>query len=345
MEMKFQIQENEAYYLRQYAALQFPESPENRNIKFPLHLLQQEKYIGHSRISFSEAEKGDDFSYGEAGEKGRLYHSIEDVVKHAIGIHGFSEEKITEENEIRKRNGEKTFVYFDDSGCCDYKDYLRDYNIDPDKVNVYRAEKTQKTMAVAFSQRELMAVQEALPIHIFKQTHITSAPGGSSDHMSGDYLPIMNFLLRIGTQLLHTKMIEDGVSIVTNNIMTINEILQQFEKSPNTKFVAADYTVVDNATCKKMQVVLSGRVQMNYHGTQKNPFGTSEVVITNGTEAKTYLYPFGDDVKLESLRCTNIPLFEGDCLEPVERLYLYTQYDDGIELKLCAVLKNLLLHQ
>lgn len=75
------VNETSSYYLKQYAALQFPGSVDNFGTKTPIHLLQQQEESEHS-VSLREACDSDyDLDGAQFLFEGATYDSVTDLVK------------------------------------------------------------------------------------------------------------------------------------------------------------------------------------------------------------------------------------------------------------------------
>lgn len=75
------VNDTSSYYLKQYAALQFPGSVDNFGTKTPIHLLQQQEESEHS-VSLREACDSDyDLDGAQFLFEGATYDSVTDLVK------------------------------------------------------------------------------------------------------------------------------------------------------------------------------------------------------------------------------------------------------------------------
>lgn len=91
------VNDTSSYYLKQYAALQFPGSVDNFGTKTPIHLLQQQEESEHS-VSLREACDSDyDLDGVQFLFEGETYDSVTDLVKENLGLD--DEESIQEYNE------------------------------------------------------------------------------------------------------------------------------------------------------------------------------------------------------------------------------------------------------
>lgn len=90
------VNDTSSYYLKQYAALQFPGSVDNFGTKTPIHLLQQQEESEHS-VSLREACDSDyDLDGAQFLFEGEVYDSVTDLVKEDLGLD--DEESIQEYN-------------------------------------------------------------------------------------------------------------------------------------------------------------------------------------------------------------------------------------------------------
>lgn len=316
--MKITVEIPNAHYFMQYAALQFPGSIDNNGTKSPLHLLQQERDEDHVPISLSDACVDDTFCVNY-----EMYNNVTDAVKTALGFDGLSDEDIATENANRREIGEEPFVPYDDESMFSVESYIEDYHLE-DEITAYRPVKSWDTMAVAFSKRELKAVKEDLDNHIFGPIRIFSAAGTSFSRTSGDYLPMMDSILRIGTELLYNNAADRHLSISAFNILSAEEITKQCRENPNKEFVAATYYVQDRYKSASMTVSLSGSVRDSRGG---RPYLIANAkVAVNG---KTVNYPFAGDFTLDVLRGKKSS-FEGDLLNPPLRMYFFAEYADAL---------------
>lgn len=91
------VNDTSSYYLKQYAALQFPDSVDNFGTKTPIHLLQQQEESEHS-VSLREACDSDyDLDGAQFLFEGATYDSVTDLVKDNLCLD--DEESIQEYNE------------------------------------------------------------------------------------------------------------------------------------------------------------------------------------------------------------------------------------------------------
>lgn len=316
--MKTTVEIPNVHYFMQYAALQFPGSIDNAGTKSPLHLLQQEGTEDHVPISLSDAYMDDAFC-----ANCELYDNVTDAVKAALGLDKLSDENMAMRNAIRKEIGEKPFVPYDDETMYSVESYIEDYHLE-DEITACRPIKSWDTMAVAFSKRELKAVKEDLDNHIFGPTRIFSAAGTSFNRTSGDYLPVMDSILRIGTELLCNDATDRHLSISAFNILSAEEITRQCSEYPNKEFIAATYYVQDQHKSTNMVVSLSGSVRKSLGG---KPYLIANAKVA--VDGKTVDYPFAGDSTLDVLRGKKSS-FEGDLLSAPLRMYFYTEYADAL---------------
>ena len=91
------VNDTSSYYLKQYAALQFPGSVDNFGTKTPIHLLQQQEESEHS-VSLREACDSDyDLDGAQFLFEGATYDSVTDLVKDNLCLD--DEKSIQEYNE------------------------------------------------------------------------------------------------------------------------------------------------------------------------------------------------------------------------------------------------------
>lgn len=91
------VNDTSSYYLKQYAALQFPGSVDNFGTKTPIHLLQQQEESEHS-VSLREACDSDyDLDGAQFLFEGATYDSVTDLVKDNLCLD--DEESIQKYNE------------------------------------------------------------------------------------------------------------------------------------------------------------------------------------------------------------------------------------------------------
>ena len=91
------VNNTSSYYLKQYAALQFPGSVDNFGTKTPIHLLQQQEESEHS-VSLRVACDSDyDLDGAQFLFEGATYDSVTDLVKDNLCLD--DEESIQEYNE------------------------------------------------------------------------------------------------------------------------------------------------------------------------------------------------------------------------------------------------------
>lgn len=296
-------------YLKQFAAMQFPGSIQNMGTHFPIHLLQKlEPCWDGVRVDIADVDTSclEEYQFAVRCYGEDIYDTVEDLVLDTLGLADASEEDIQAYNkkiETGEDEDEEDFDSFRpeepfrpfEPGQDDLETYLSAYMPDVE-VYAYHRNMYWDTMAVAFSKQELETVREDLSNHIFSKTRIFSMAGNSFGRESGDYLPMMQFLMDYGTNLL----VEDAknVSIRTEALMSAPDVVQHYKKNPNTPVTIAQYRISSqdefNGMC--LVVVGTGHIEVSPRN-HEYPVGRLHLVVmdADGNKTRSMRYPYECD--------------------------------------------------
>lgn len=210
------VNETSSYYLKQYAALQFPGSVDNFGTKTPIHLLQQQEESEHS-VSLREACDSDyDLDGAQFLFEGETYDSVTDLVKENLGLD--DEESIQEYNKhprfdpfipyeelVDKKNADREDIRdIHDSHCLDtMADYVDMYSTasgydTADDITVLLPSSSYETVGMAFTHQALKQYEKSIDNHLFRKHRCYAACGEGYGREAGDYYPIMNFIVMQG---------------------------------------------------------------------------------------------------------------------------------------------------
>lgn len=176
------VNDTSSYYLKQYAALQFPGSVDNFGTKTPIHLLQQQEESEHS-VSLREACDSDyDLDGAQFLFEGATYDSVTDLVKDNLCLD--DEESIQKYNEhprfdpfipydelVDKKNADREDIRdIRDSHRLDtMADYVDMYSTasgydTADDITVLLPSSSYETMGMAFTHQALKQYEKSIDI-------------------------------------------------------------------------------------------------------------------------------------------------------------------------------------
>lgn len=224
--MNFNFSEKEAFYLKRMAALQFSGSKDNYSTRTPIHFLEEiadeHKLISLSHYDayideISRIEFFDGYDYYD-------FDTIEELVCYALGI---DEDDTVFKTYNDAYNDEDLDVY-------SLEDYLDLYDISHSDVNLYIPTDAWEVRGVAFTHKGAVEIKEKIENHIFRDTRFFA------HHTSnGEFPVIMEMLMRIGQELLDEEM--SGLTWKTIKQLSPEEVLENYRKIPNERFVVAEY--------------------------------------------------------------------------------------------------------
>lgn len=167
------VNDTSSYYLKQYAALQFPGSVDNFGTKTPIHLLQQQEESEHSASLREACDSDYDLDGAQFLFEGTTYDSVTDLVKENLGLD--DEESIQEYNKhprfdpfisyeelVDKKNADREDIRdIRDSHCLDtMADYVDMYSTasgydTADDITVLLPSSSYETVGMAFTHQAL----------------------------------------------------------------------------------------------------------------------------------------------------------------------------------------------
>lgn len=304
--MKFS--ESEKNYLKRFAALQFPGSKDNYSTRHPIHFLQ-EQTDERVEVEMSEFEDYIDdivsIEYRNCGDYD-TYESVEGLVANHLEIDPDDQDSIAQFNERAKEEDEPQFVPFAEAikaneipGCDEYiydvSDYLSAYGLDPDDVTFYKYGDGWDIKAVSFTHQGAVDMRESLDNHIFRPTRCYAFTT-----VDGDFPVLMGVLLKLGQELLAEE--NSGLKVNILSRMTPEQVMEQYEATPNKEFCAASFEISRKGTeqdAGKLTVVASGEIR-NW-GDRKYPVATLKVFLDTNGQHKECQWPFECDGNCTSL--------------------------------------------
>ena len=308
--MKFS--ESEKNYLKRLAALQFPGSKDNYSTRHPIHFLQEQtgEYV---KVEMSEFEDSDEVvlvEYQNCGDY-ETYKTVEELVACHLNINLDDLEEIKRFNDEAAENGDIQFVTFSEAvdsneipGCddpiYDVEDYLTAYGLDPDDVTFYRYGDGWDVKAVSFTHKGAVDMRESLDNHIFRPTRYYAFTT-----VDGDFPVLMGVLMKLGQELLAEE--SDGLEITIRKCLTPEQVMEQYEATPNEEFCAASFEVKSpygqSAGTEResglLTVVASGEIRNC--GDRKYPVANLKVSLERNGERKECPWPFECDGDCASL--------------------------------------------
>lgn len=190
------------YYLRQFAALQFPGSPDNVETRAPYHMVQTRDDRLES-ISQSDAEDGtfgDDVVLGDSC--GNVFQRCVDYVSANYDNDGDEALEIVDYpvqgGVIRILNNPDDAIY-----VADLDDYWDAYGIDANTISYYRREKDYRDVSIHFTLKEAKRYMQYQG-HNLKQPRTYTYGPGYGDR--GDWETLRTFLYEEGKKLLAEEL-------------------------------------------------------------------------------------------------------------------------------------------
>lgn len=342
------VNDTSSYYLKQYAALQFPGSVDNFGTKTPIHLLQQQEESEHS-VSLREACDSDyDLDGAQFLFEGETYDSVTDLVKENLGLD--DEESIQEYNEhprfdpfipyeelVDKKNADREDIRdIRDSHRLDtMADYVDMYSTasgydTADDITVLLPSSSYETVGMAFTHQALKQYEKSIDNHLFRKHRFYAACGEDYSCEVGDYYPIMNFIRDAGEQLLIQDLENFDVKVM--ELASDDEVADFYCEHPHELFRAAYIKVSEKDTIGKcysrLYVFCSGHEETFSDGSSF-PVCDSHYVkaVKEGKEYKVP-YPFDCNRFADEL---NKKSNEKERLTPAQRLFFWTEYKKPIE--------------
>lgn len=342
------VNETSSYYLKQYAALQFPGSVDNFGTKTPIHLLQQQEESEHN-VSLREACDSDyDLDGAQFLFEGETYDSVTDLVKENLGLD--DEESIQEYNKhprfdpfipyeelVDKKNADREDIRdIHDSHCLDtMADYVDMYSTasgydTADDITVLLPSSSYETVGMAFTHQALKQYEKSIDNHLFRKHRCYAACGEGYGREAGDYYPIMNFIRDAGEQLLVQDLENFDVKVM--ELASDDEVADFYCEHPHELFRAAYIKVSEKDTIGKcysrLYVFCSGHEETFSDGSSFPVCDSHYVMAVKEGKGYKVPYPFDCNRFADEL---NKKSNEKERLTPAQRLFFWTEYKKPIE--------------
>lgn len=316
----------QAYYLRRFAALQFPGSVENYSTRNPIHLLQQRSSDRDNDKRFWDAYidgELDGAYFTHEDFAGEHFENLNDLVMSCLEI--YDEDAIERYNDDCSITGNKPFEQLVPGE--DEYEYLQKYGIDVDAVTAWIQADSWDTMAIGFTHDEVDHQRELLDNHITEEDRTYAMAPTSYGRENEEVACIMDFIRNAGEELLSEDL--RNYDFRNLRIKSPEEVIEHFRKSPDSKFMSVSFRVHDkvNDIDYKVKVTTAGKMQQLRDASEiaiiKPDSRYLEVTKTDHGVAtvQKFPYPFEHDH-------ANEVFFSGNdgFLTAVNRLFLYTLY-------------------
>ena len=342
------VNDTSSYYLKQYAALQFPGSVDNFGTKTPIHLLQQQEESEHS-VSLREACDSDyDLDGAQFLFEGATYDSVTDLVKDNLCLD--DEESIQKYNEhprfdpfipydelVDKKNADREDIRdIRDSHRLDtMADYVDMYSTasgydTADDITVLLPSSSYETVGMAFTHQALKQYEKSIDNHLFRKHRCYAACGEDYSCEAGDYYPIMNFIRDAGEQLLIQDLENFDVKVM--ELASDDEVADFYCEHPHELFRAAYIKVSEKDTIGKcysrLYVFCSGHEETFSDGSSFPVCDSHYVMVVKEGKKYKVPYPFDCNRFADEL---NKKSNEKERLTPAQRLFFWTEYKNPIE--------------
>lgn len=342
------VNDTSSYYLKQYAALQFPGSVDNFGTKTPIHLLQQQEESEHS-VSLREACDSDyDLDGAQFLFEGATYDSVTDLVKDNLCLD--DEESIQKYNEhprfdpfipydelVDKKNADREDIRdIRDSHRLDtMADYVDMYSTasgydTADDITVLLPSSSYETVGMAFTHQALKQYEKSIDNHLFRKHRCYAACGEGYGREAGDYYPIMNFIRDAGEQLLIQDLENFDVKVM--ELASDDEVADFYCEHPHELFRAAYIKVSEKDTIGKcysrLYVFCSGHEETFSDGSSFPVCDSHYVMAVKEGKGYKVPYPFDCNRFADEL---NKKSNEKERLTPAQRLFFWTEYKKPIE--------------
>lgn len=308
--MNINLSEKERFYLRRYAALQFPGSVDNYSTRNPIHFLEEKagEYIPVPMDEFGDDEVAlIEYGYDNS------YHSVEELVADALCLDCHNDEEIKVYNKEAAENAEIQFITFEkaqedghipgfENTIYDVEDYLKAYGIDTDEVSFYRLPDSFEVKAISFTHKGAEEMEQDMANHISRPTRFYAFTT-----CDGDFPVMMNFMYRVGKAALDEET--EGYKSDTIFQMSENEIRENLQQNPNKSFDAAKFNIgfpapraIGDVEVKQvcLTVTIKGTIREIYGNSF--PIATISVKLDAQAFHKECQYPFECDRYLEALK-------------------------------------------
>lgn len=338
------VNDTSSYYLKQYAALQFPGSVDNFGTKTPIHLLQQQEESERS-VSLREACDSDyDLDGAQFLFEGATYDSVTDLVKDNLCLD--DEESIQKYNEhprfdpfipydelVDKKNADREDIRdIRDSHRLDtMADYVDMYSTasgydTADDITVLLPSSSYETVGMAFTHQALKQYEKSIDNHLFRKHRCYAACGEGYGREAGDYYPIMNFIRDAGEQLLVQDLENFDVKVM--ELATAEEVENLYRTVPNEPHQAAYIKVMDRKTdtvYSRIYVFCAGQEEKCLNGDTYLSNKQHYVLVKKGDDTYKVPYPFDCDKTVEAL---NKKSEKEKTLTAAQRLFFWTEYKE-----------------
>ena len=143
---------------------------------------------------------------------------------------------------------------------------------------------------------------------------------------AGDFYPIMEFIQNAGESLLADELF-DRFKIKTSMMLHPKEIEALYRAHPKEMQYVACFDVIDSETgnlYSRIKVFCSG-YEYAQNSAKVILCNKHKVTVQKGTCVTEYSYPFDGDTSINALYKEKS---SQDLLNPIERLFFYTEYKD-----------------
>lgn len=178
------VNNTSSYYLKQYAALQFPGSVDNFGTKTPIHLLQQQEESEHNLVLTDACDSDCDLVGAQFDYLGTVYDTVSALVKDRLDLQTDEDvAKFNENNSTPFVSYEKLFGsydvedndmqrIFDAHSLANEADYVNMYtpftDISSSEVLVHLPSSAFETMGVSFTHQGIERYRDSIDNHLFR---------------------------------------------------------------------------------------------------------------------------------------------------------------------------------
>lgn len=333
------VTEEQKFYLKQFAAKQFPGSIENLSTKKPIFMLQEETKDDAIPISLDEfVDEFECEGHVFLEYRGTDCSTPEDVVKLRNCVEDLNDE------DIAARYDElflpaPIFPYgewyriaawlneHDQEGTLapdDLEEYFEFYGVNLIDVTAYRYTTHWETLAFSFCKSELVKVRESLSNHIYGDTRIHGQAGNSYGRTNGDFYPLYDFLYSTGEELLREEAA--SITIADKIVRPEKEVLASYRKNervPSPCEVASFVVKTLSGDRYDVTVTMSGAIHNKIGTLDEYPVTTARMVSVKREDGTEHIcpYPFECDATGKALRKES-----EDKLDNFARLFFYCYY-------------------
>lgn len=337
------VNDTSSYYLKQYAALQFPGSVDNFGTNMPIHVLEQQ-LPKEDTVKLDDAViEGQDIDYSKFyDEKGNEYSSVSELVQTLLGLD--DDDSIQEYN---KENPDLPYIPYEKlrdmdkkdvpemlSSTVDEADYVDAYKEVTDiasyNVEVVPMSNNYETMGFAFTHQGLKEYEKSIDNHIFYPCRCYAHAGEKFGREAGDFYPIMEFIHVYGEQLLVQDLEDFDVKVM--ELASDDEVADFYCEHPHELFRAAYIKVSEKDTIGKcysrLYVFCSGHEEAFSDGSSFPVCDSHYVMVVKEGKKYKVPYPFDCNRFADEL---NKKSNKKERLTPTQRLFFWTEYKKPIE--------------